>query len=301
MRRRDTAAVLVLLLAVAGLVRSAQAAPSAKPRASTATIARPTPPVPELPSTTVTKTIKSGGRIRTYNVYRPARTTLAAVPLVIAIHGLNMTAEQMQQVTHFDVEAERQGFIVIFPQGYGKSWNVDAVGCCGEAARLRIDDGSFLNDVITKATKDYLVDPKRIFVTGFSNGAFMSYDMACRYPTRIAAIGPVSGYDFNRCSPKTPVSVIHLHGLADQIAPYQSWGRAGVEHWRVNDVCPRSSLAYKAPVHSDVARGCRGRSAVELYTIDGMKHMWPSMFDPLSPVGVDATSMIWTFFAAHGR
>jgi polyhydroxybutyrate depolymerase len=311
--RATSAAVAAALGLICVAVADAQppshhAVPAAVPAAASAgAVCSPLPLAlagvtgPEVPGTPSRCSLRFGGLDRTYNVYRPAQATLAAAPLVLVLHGINMTAEQMEVTTHFDLEAQQSGFIVVYPQGWHNSWNIDTYPLFGDAGKARVNDAGFLNQVITEASRKYLVNPKRIYVTGFSNGAFMSYDMACRYPQRLAAIAPVAGLDLAMCRPKSTVSVIDIHGLADSVVPFQPFGRTGVTRWRATDRCGRNRVDYIAPVHSERSSGCTKSTAVDLYMIDGMNHIWPSMLDPLSPRGVDASSMIWTFFDAHPR
>jgi len=69
--------------------------------------------------------------------------------------------------------------------------------------------------------KNHHVDTTRIYSTGHSGGAMMSYRLAAELSQRIAAIGPVSGQMTDEyCDPKLPVPIIHFHGLADTICPY---------------------------------------------------------------------------------
>jgi polyhydroxybutyrate depolymerase len=69
------------------------------------------------------------------------------------------------------------------------------------------------------------IDPDRIYATGFSNGAIMVYRLACELSDQLAAIGPVSATqildDEQACHPGRSVPVIHFHGTADRLNPYE--------------------------------------------------------------------------------
>lgn len=74
-------------------------------------------------------------------------------------------------------------------------------------------------DDLGKAAK---VDAKRVFATGMSNGAIITYRLASELSDRIAAVAPVSGpMGTEKCEPKRPVPVIHFHGTDDQFAPFK--------------------------------------------------------------------------------
>jgi poly(3-hydroxybutyrate) depolymerase len=89
------------------------------------------------------------------------------------------------------------------------------------AALENVDDVAFTSDMIDRISAEYCVDPSRIYATGMSNGAFMSYRLTCELAGRIAAIGPVAGVTvvdpslFSR-----PVPVIPFNGTADLLVWY---------------------------------------------------------------------------------
>lgn len=89
------------------------------------------------------------------------------------------------------------------------------------------DDFGFISALIDTMIMHYNVDTTRIYVMGFSNGSMMAYRMAAGLSHRIAAIGAGSGqmvYEFENCNPEFPVPIIHLHGLSDDLAPYEGKG-----------------------------------------------------------------------------
>ena len=77
--------------------------------------------------------------------------------------------------------------------------------------------------IIDAVKAKYSVDPKRVFVLGHSNGGFMSYRMACDHADTIAAIASLAGATFDdpsMCKPSEHVSVLQIHGTADQTIKY---------------------------------------------------------------------------------
>jgi polyhydroxybutyrate depolymerase len=105
-------------------------------------------------------------------------------------------------------------FVTITPQGSGTSvprWDTG----------LHSADVKYIGDLLDEVERTVCVDEHRVFVTGLSNGAFMTSAVACKYADRIAAAAPVAGIrDIAGCKPARPVPVIAFHGTAD---PYVSY------------------------------------------------------------------------------
>jgi polyhydroxybutyrate depolymerase len=267
-----------------------------------------------------------GGQQRTYRLYRPAGLTSAA-PLVIVLHGAAGSGRQAEDAYGWDAEADSGKFLVAYPDGIGHTWNVDS-DCCGVAARDNVDDVGF----ITRLAGSFgpLIDKSKVFATGISNGAMMTYRLAC--DTKIfAAIGPDSGTMINSCPHPAPLSIIHIHGTADTIIPYNGGpGRidtvgAGsrlprkidgpsipslIATWRKIDNCGAARSTTAGPVTTSTAICPTGR-AVELITIAGAGHQWPGgrqaplvqkllHLDPPS-TALQATATIWAFFSARSK
>jgi polyhydroxybutyrate depolymerase len=260
--------------------------------------------------------LRSGGLERTYRLFVPAKPGPHPA-LVVVLHGGFGNGDGAAEQTGFDDEARAHGFLAVYPDGVGRSWN--AFTCCGPAQRGGVDDVGFLVRLIGDLRARYGVDPRRVYATGISNGGLMSYALACQASDRIAAIGPVAAtMDFAGCSPHRPVSVLHIHGSADQNIPFQGGpGTKGVtpndwrsvpstiERWRRLDRCRPPSVRR----HGDVTLSrseCSGGTAVELDEIQGGGHSWPGgermslVLDPPS-TALDASAKLWRFFAAHPR
>mgnify|MGYP003333016272 FL=1 len=117
----------------------------------------------------------------------------------------------------FKEQADKDTFIVIYPQGlfYGDKsttgWNTESEG---------INDVAFIESIIDWLGRNYNAQLNEVYVTGFSNGGFMSYHLACNLSEKIAAIAPVAGlmgnYTYDTCSPLHPMPLIHIHGKQDQ-------------------------------------------------------------------------------------
>jgi len=263
--------------------------------------------------------IVAGGLTRTYIVYRPA-VLPAAAPLVVMLHGGFGTASQAQKSYHWDAEADAGHFLVAYPNGLNRAWNAGG-GCCGTPAKVGTNDVAFITAVVAAISRAVHVDAGRVYATGISNGGIMAYDLAC-HTAVFAAIGPDSATELGGCRHPARLSVIAIHGTADQNIPYDGGEGDGFAHidgpsvpavnaaWRHADGCAAPKAATRATVTTSVAR-CPGGRAVELITIAGAGHQWPGGtsspvvqkllgLDPPS-TALDATAVIWRFFAAHAR
>jgi polyhydroxybutyrate depolymerase len=231
-----------------------------------------------------------------------------SVPVVFAFHGYTQSAALM--TSHgFNALADKNGFLVVYPSGVGASWN--ATICCGEALDKGIDDLVFVQAMLADLGTIAHLDPKRIYATGFSNGAIFSYRLACEMSDTFAAIAPVAGWlATNPCQPKEPVSVLHEHGLSDNYAGgtttmkikgvYTQVEFPPVEQfiatWVQLDGCSGPAhVVTKGNITHTVYTNCRAGSAVELYAIENEAHVWPA--DSVLPMA----KTIWEFFAAHPK
>ena len=169
------------------------------------------------------------GRQRTYHLYVPTSLPKqGSVPLIVALHGGVGSGQQFEANSGFDGLAEANRFLVVYPDGVlvgsrlmpnGRVWNGGA--CCGSAVKDNVDDVGFLTLLIDHLAASYAVDPAMTFAAGHSNGGIMSYRLACERQDKVAAIGVQAGWmAIDSCSPARPVSTLHIHGSADQNAPF---------------------------------------------------------------------------------
>ena len=276
---------------------------------------------PPIPVGSSSQSIESDGRQRTYRVYRPASVTGdRAAPLVVFLHGGFGDGQQAEGSYSWDPAADAGSFIVVYPDGISKAWNGGT--CCGLPMSQGVDDVGFIKDVVARIEAETAIDPSRVYATGISNGGIMAYRLACE-TNLFAAIGPDSATMLVACATPSATSVIAIHGTADHNIPYQGGVGSGTAHvdgpavpdviarWRAIDQCaaPQSNVA--GSVTTSLA-ACPGGRSVELVTIDGAGHQWPGG-KPSTPViaallgldqpstALDATAVIWTFFAGHPR
>lgn len=273
----------------------------------------------------------SGGMTRTY-VYRlPASLDPAKKPwpMVIALHGRMGTGAQQETLTHFSTIADREGFIVVYPDGIEKSWADGRPGSPAEEAGT--DDVGFISDLIDELVKDEGADPNRVFVTGMSNGAMMSYRLGCDLSNKVAAIGPVAGLLYtglaDNCAPSRPISALIVAGTDDPLMPYAG-GQVGSdtggdvlsaqqtrEKWAALNGCPTEPVKTTEPdkdpndgttITKEAHSPCSADTEVLLYTIDQGGHTWPGGDQYLNEkiIGktsrdMDASEVLWEFFKRH--
>jgi len=270
-----------------------------------------------VPSGDSTHSMSFSGEQRTYILHVPPTYTPShTIPLVFIFHGFGLDAEEMIRITDFNTQADASGFIAVYPNGTGRKSSWNGGDCCGEAAVKNVDDVGFVRAIIEEISQSINLDRKRVYATGFSNGAIMSYRLACDLSDMIAAIGPVSATQNARtCQPGRPVSIIHFHGTDDDLNPYEGGTSSGsvvfpsvketIQLWIGLDSCPTQSQTEESGniVHETYAPCAQG-AAIELFTILGGKHAWPGGESVSSEIGeptteIAATTLMWDFFEAH--
>ena len=158
-------------------------------------------------------------------------------PLVFNFHGGGSNATDHETMTQMKPRSDTGGFLLVTPEGWpspslatSRTWN--AGKCCGQALHDNVDDIAFVNAMIDAVSEELCVDSKRVFATGFSNGAMLSQRLGCELSDRIAAIAPVSGVLENNdldttpvtpifaCNPVRNIPVFEIHGKLDTCEPY---------------------------------------------------------------------------------
>lgn len=275
------------------------------------------------------RSIEVEGRERTYLVHVPPQYDPAApMPVVLAFHGGGANADNMVAFSGLNEKADQAGFIVVYPEGSGRlprMLTFNAGNCCGKAAESKIDDVAFTRLVLDDLERIANVDRRRVFATGMSNGAMMSYRLAAELSDRIAAIAPVAGpMGTKDCRPGRAVSVMHFHGDADECAPFKGGRGRGpsgtdfysVQHsidaWVAANGCRPTPQTTRLPDRADdgttvkEVRYASGRDGAEvvLVVIEGGGHTWPGREPRLRALGpstrdISANDMMWEFFQQH--
>jgi len=268
---------------------------------------------------------------RSYLLHVPPAARDAALPLVIALHGAGGTGGSFAEETRFGTAADQRKMFVVFPDGTEmtpgrNTWN--AQFCCGTAAALKVDDIGFIGALIDHLASRYKIDRTRVYATGMSNGAMMSYQLAAAHPEWFAAIAPVAGTiggmtregkDYIIPMPKEKVPVMIIHGRKDPYVrfdggsssalkfPYR-WKMSAADSlsfWAAVDGCDPMEVASE-PVAGKLRRisypNCQDGSEVVLWEIEDGEHNWPGedvRFPAPDGKTRSAAAEILAFFAAH--
>jgi polyhydroxybutyrate depolymerase len=261
--------------------------------------------------------------------YDPAKPT----PLVVALHGAYDTAKKTERETGLSELADREGFIALYPNGitlFGWLQHWNAGHCCGKAMKDGIDDLGFVAGVIEQAQAHLNVDPKRIYMVGYSNGGMLAYLFASEKPETLAAVAIIASAIGSKPSssepergilePKIPVPMIIFHGREDKVIPYEGGQRIekeghyytsvaeSVHFWVRNNGCAdhaKEEYLFDGKVLKQTWIACKEKAEITLLSIDGWNHDPPTrhLTDKLpasNPLkGFHATDIIWEFFQHH--
>lgn len=276
------------------------------------------------------RTLISGGAERRYRIHVPPTLGADPVPLVIDLHGYLSGSELQATMSGFEELADEEGFVVATPQGSGELPYWNAV----PHPELP-DDVVFVEDVIDEISEQVCVDPARVHVTGFSNGAFLTSLVACELSDRVASAAPVAGLLTPAgCEPERAVPILTIHGTDDQFVSFTgppnpaletlTWNdesrsafdglpfadvRTSAGAWAEMDGCDATPTVQQvSPAVEETTYGsCDDGATVILLAVTGAGHTWPgSAFSvasaPILGSTTDefiATTTIWEFFEAH--
>ena len=262
------------------------------------------------PAGTEAKTLVHGRRVRTYRVHLPPSYQEGhPVALVFVLHGFGNTAARFEKEIGFNPIADREGFIVVYPNAVPFGPKRKQLWNGGGIYRIwwqgRVDDVGFIAKLIDTVSADYTIDANRIFVFGSSSGGFMAHHLGARLPGRFAAIAPwaalLASNDFVA---GPPVSVIHIHGAQDEKVLYSGlpkWGFFGVEQgirvWARRNRCQSAPIVITDDPNSLVRRWAapKGNGDVVLYKLKNQGH------ERTSQLNCSLPEIAWAFFKNHPR
>lgn len=278
---------------------------------------------------------------RTYLFYVPHSLPVGhrPAPLLLVLHGGGGKAQGMLRLTYerFDELAERDGWIVVYPDGLQKQWNDGRYEAIPGPNREReTDDVGFLVGLIDRFVREEGADPHRVYVTGISNGGLLCHRLACEWPGKIAAVAPVAAslsVGLSRaCAHPLPVPMLWINGDEDPIMPYEGgeitvlWMRRGrilpvesaARQWALWNGCGTATPSVVSLPDRDPGDGTTvtrttygeagsGREVI-LYTVHGGGHTWPQGLPYLGERVVgrvsrefNACDVIWEFFSKQHR
>lgn len=261
---------------------------------------------------------------RKFIVYTPAlydSRPQQHFPVVVNYHGGGMTMREQMLYTQMNRTADRENFIVVYPQGIKQDWNVGF----GMDYKAGIDDIGFTAAMLEMIRQIYRVDERRVYATGLSRGGFFSLRVAAELPHMFAAVASVGGLMphpvMAHHTKKTKVGVMLMHGTADQVVDYAgkngdySSAAESYQYWRMHNELAGSTLREHR-INNDKFDGTEvvrneqssNLASVALVTIKDGGHTWPGA-DPFNvglPIGrtsrdIDANTTIWEFLSKHHR
>lgn len=248
--------------------------------------------------------IDADGTPRTYLRHvPPAHDGATEVPVVVDLHGYQEGARIHSTMSGLGPFGDAQGFVTITPQGLGEvpRWTAESGS----------EDVNFITNVLDDVESTLCVDLDRFYVTGLSNGAFMTSALACDMADRFAAAAPVAGIsDIAGCAPERPVPVIAFHGTADTFVAYDGGLGEGAMSlpapdgsgrtlgdlvaagempeiggpavpdittaWATRNGCePTPTEKAVGDDVTEVTYTCPAGAEVQLYRIEGGGHTWP--------------------------
>jgi polyhydroxybutyrate depolymerase len=246
----------------------------------------------------------SGGLRRRWLAYLPqAASEGRPLPLLFNLHGSGGTPEDQLALTGLEPVAEREGFVLVAPEGVERMWNVPV-------DPAKPDDVRFFAELIEQVSALTPIDRQRVYATGFSGGGRMVSQLACDLSGSVAAIAAIGGIRFpGPCAQARPMPILAFHGTADDVNPYDGGGRpywqTGVEPaiagWAEHNRCAARTELELAPNVRQISYGGEGCGAeVVLYRIDGFGHTWPAQLAAADGASdTHANQLLWRFLAAH--
>ena len=296
----------------------------------------PEPPETAAPAVDTIRSVRVGTVTRRYLLHRPrGLDAQGRVPVVLAFHGGGGNPQSMVALSGLNAKADVAGFIVAYPYGTGvqpdANLSFNGGGCCAVAMMRGVDDVAFTRAILDDLATVVAVDADRVHATGLSNGGIMVHYLASELADRIASIAAVGGplmVESPRAS--RPVAVMHVHGTADELAPYDGgFGRSAtggpgvtnfrsvahtVDAWRARIDCGPTALVDALPDVSDDAMrtvrtrwaACAAGTEVVQLRVEGGGHTWPGMAPPTPFLGPSTrdfavNDVLWEFFQRHPR
>ena len=257
-------------------------------------------------------------------------------PIVFVIHGYTGSAEGIAAYTGMNSIAEREGFIVVYPQGtidsngntffnVGYEFNDDSP----------INDVSFIRELVRSISQEFNLKRKKAFATGMSNGGDMSYLLACTSSDLFKAVAPVAGVLMkglkDSCELTSPVPIFEIHGTADKISLFEGdlnneggWGAYYdlpstidffAERYQLTNKSVKQMTSKESGADYDIFFERHWSDDLEeevwMYRIEDGRHVWPGIKlnwwnNPLAwfyfgsgNEDINASEEVWAFFKKY--
>lgn len=269
-----------------------------------------------IPFRTSEQTIQVQNTQRSYYLHLPTGyDSSKKYPLVIMIHGYTDHPLLAELYSGMSKKADKEKFIVVYPKGTSDaqdsnlSWNAEF--CCGGAKRQKSDDVTFIDTLLDEVTTNYAVDTKKVYVSGFSNGAMFVHLLGTKLASRItaiAAIGGSIGSNNTFTNTNSPVPILIMNGNADRTVPFAGGGvyasaAEAVTFWKEINNASQEKI-YKEPSYTKSSYATtEGKEMVVFYEIHGGRHVWFwkgwDVTKILFNQPILTTEEIWDFFKKH--
>lgn len=253
-----------------------------------------------IPGSVVDKSIDIAGKTRNFLVHLPAAYTPATKwPVVMGFHAYGEDAQQLQALAHL----ERSPAIVVYPNGFNKSWEGAPYSAVGPT-----EDREFVRAILSDLHENYSVDDARIYAAGLSNGGGFAARLACTMPDVFGAVATVAAANYENnissCNGQ-PIPMLMIHGDKDDVINYNGGDRHGMHYWSVREYTDsflrRNHCVGEPIVYEDEAtvrtQWLECTQPVTQITVKGGLHQW---FGPVGPVGHEqqdfATTEVLRFF-----
>jgi len=276
--------------------------------------------------------IQSGALTRSYLLHVPKQLTHPA-PLVIVMHGYTGSADSIMSYSGMNEVADEEGFVVVYPQGTVDQQGNAFFNVVYEFhADASVDDLQFIRDLVAHLQDELTLNPDKVFAAGMSNGADMSYLLACQASDIFRAVAPIAGVmmkeTFDTCSPSRPLPIFEVHGTNDEVSLFNGdmensggWGPypdlpATIAFWvELNGLTLKQSSNLPNSAANDTSHIVFDRywsetqdNEVWFYRVVDGGHHWPGVqFDwwrnPMAwwyfrnaNQDIDTSRVVWSFF-----
>ena len=277
--------------------------------------------------------IQAAGHTWTYHLHIPSTISKVPAPLVLVFHGAGGDGKSYLNKNGWAALSEQEGFIVAAPDGLPalprmpanfrlnpRLWNSGQLN--PRSPRAGVDDLAFINALVNDISDRTTIDRGRVFATGHSNGAGMTFKIGAELSTRFAGIATVMGLNTSEGAlPTRALPTLMIIGMRDPLNPMEGgerqlpWGKStvppvsqGIQAWSNSLGCTWPAVRDRDDDQIILERfqGCRDGAMYTIWYLKGQGHSWPGGKDsglPESVMGpnvtkVNATSLIWQFFSS---
>ena len=276
--------------------------------------------------------VKAEGHTWTYHLHVPLQANSGSAPLVVVFHGAGGNGKDYLTKNGWAALSEQEGFVVAAPDGLPalprlpanfrinpRLWNSGQLNA--KSPRAKIDDMAFVKALLNDVAQRTAVDINRIYATGHSNGAGMTFKIGAELSSHFAGIATVMGLNTSEgARPTKALPTLMLIGTRDPLNPIEGgerqlpWGRStvpkisqGIEAWSRSLDCVTPAVQERDDDQVTVERfnPCRDGATYTIWYLKGQGHDWPggqtsglheSVMGP-NVTRVNATALIWQFFS----